>query len=277
MNNYANIDIKEIVARIAYSDSVEYDENLVVKLLGRFRDGSDNARPLLVSDEILSVEGKADRRLVAERLYSVFAPAKVLVVIRSQPKLCESMYLHFIRSSGERRISFGSWLDKTYGQIDPGYYRVGLDYLSLIELYRETFGGENVLVLPIELLDSMTGQNGGGFVDMLSRLLGVSVDWLQSRIYAPAENRRQSARFQKVVDFQNILPGHVNLAVFGREFLFEQMYKYVHKIITSGRRIDAPEMPYVWQEKLTQLCGPSNSKIAYQTGLPLADLGYPVV
>lgn len=224
-NNFSNIFAKEIVARIARSDSLEYDEEHILRLVEKIRYDYGNTLPFLVSDEVLSVEGKADRRLIAGRLHSVFAPAKIIIIIRAQPRLCASLYLNFIKSSGKRRISFNSWLDKTYGQIDPGFYRVSLNYLSLINLYREIFGFENVFIFPIEIFSSIAGQMGVSSIDGLSGLLGVRVDWMKSRLYERTDNRRQTIRFQRLVDFQNRLPGHVNLALLGRALLPHQVYK----------------------------------------------------
>src|SRR6185437_10859280 len=76
VNNVYPKDVHELIERIGFQDSLEYDSARTAALLAEIQDGS---KPLIVSDEILSVDGKADRRLVAERLNGLFGPAKVLI------------------------------------------------------------------------------------------------------------------------------------------------------------------------------------------------------
>ena len=99
VNNCYSLDLQELVERISFQDSLEYDPERAAALTARLHDGS---KPLIVSDEIFSVDGKADRRLVAERLHRLFGPAKVLIGLRAQPSMLQALYFNYIRGSGRR-------------------------------------------------------------------------------------------------------------------------------------------------------------------------------
>src|SRR5262245_7382300 len=65
-NGYLNDTTKEIIERLTFEDSLEYDQTLMDSLLQRARrEVSMPSLPILVSAESLSVEGRADRRLIA--------------------------------------------------------------------------------------------------------------------------------------------------------------------------------------------------------------------
>lgn len=270
-NKYVAAGVRHLVERICYQDSLDYDREGMRSLVGALRrDMGVGERPLLVSDEQFSVDGKADRRLMAERLGDLFAPAKVLLVLRAQEALCQSWYLHFLRSSGRRPISFADWMDQTYGESLFSVQRVGLDYDKLVSTFEEVFGAGNVVMLPFELLRS-----GSPLVsERLASLLSVTPAWVAGALQHTSENPRQSKRHQLVLHVQNMLPTGTNLALLGRRLMPLAIYLRIRDVVRAGPRVAHPDMPEHWRRRIAEVCGKGNARLQARSGLPLRDLGY---
>jgi hypothetical protein len=99
-------------------------------------------------------DGSADdrRRRVCRRLRRTFGPASILLVTRGFESILISAYSQYVRVGGTLS------LESHYGTVARESRFEGLrpedvgDYDAAIRLYRCTFGDENVLVLPYELL-----------------------------------------------------------------------------------------------------------------------------
>ena len=107
-------------------------ENLEGKILG-------------VSDEALSgnyITGEGDFE-IAERIHKVFGKVKVVIVIRNQIDMIDSIYRQYIHLGGV--YSFKKFI-RSEGQNITSK----LKYDKLIGKYIELFGKDNVLILPYE-------------------------------------------------------------------------------------------------------------------------------
>jgi len=270
VNNVYPKDVHELIERIGFQDSLEYDSARTAALLAEIQDGS---KPLIVSDEILSVDGKADRRLVAERLNSLFGPAKVLIGLRAQPSMLQALYFNYIRGSGERVISFEGWLERSYGSIrSPDIYRVGINYEPLVRTYEEIFGAENVVVLPFELMSD----TDSFFATTLADLIGMPLAEVQAKLTSNVYNQRLTQRHLLAVRVQNLLPQGTNLALLGRDLLPSWLYEPIRRFVRSGRRVSSPDLPGDWPARVAAECAQGNAAIETRKKVPLRALGYPV-
>ena len=265
---------KEMIARIAFQDSLDYDHAATEALLQASPEVSAAPeRPILVSAESLSVEGRADRRLVAERLHRLVASAKVLIVLRAQPTMVQSMYLHQIRASGERITSFERWLDETYGSTRyMNLRRVGLDYEPLVRAYDDIFGRDNVIVLPFELI----GDENSVFHSRLAEMLDQPLADVQSCFRQNVDNRRMSKRHHLALYVQAAMPAGTNLATLGRQLLPMPLYQRIRGMVVGGRLLETPRLSDRWSSRIAAACARGNAQLEARTGLPLATLGYPV-
>lgn len=261
--------LRELVNRIALQDSLEYESARTEALVAQLH---QVAKPVLMSDEIFSVEGGADRRLVAERLHRLFGPARVLIVVRAQPTMLQSMYLNYLRGSGERIVSFPTWLEQNYGGTGfAARYRIGLNYEPLVRTYEDLFGAENVIVLPFELM----GDDSSLFATSLTNLLHLPLAAVQAglrKVHNPRMNRRHLFSLR----VQNNLPNSTNLALLGRRFLPHSVYAQVRKFVIGGPRVRHPTLPDVWKLRIAELCASGNVQIEARKKIPLRALGYPV-
>ncbi|MFA7318072.1 MAG: hypothetical protein WC029_11035 [Sulfuricella sp.] len=273
-NTYQNEVARGLIGRILFQDSVVYDSKSVENMVGQLRAGlaaQGDGRPLLFSDEALSVEGYVDRRIIATRLYDLFSPAKILIVLRSQTSMLKSFYLHAVKSGGERR-SFATWLKANYAGISfPTKWRIGLDYNALVGVYEEIFGPQNtVIVLLEEMHDYRTD-----FFNQLQNILGIPAQDIHLCLSRARDNERMSYRHGLFLKLQSLLPAGNNLALTGRGMMPLAIYDLMHQWVVSGRRINFPEMPPEWEAEIYRRCAHQNAILAERRGLPLEDLGYP--
>lgn len=98
-------------------------------------------------------------------LHELFPGAVVLIITRGFRSMILSTYSQFVRSGGH--LDLDELLALTSGE---GFARVApWDYDALITAYRSTFGEENVIVMPYELLRDDTA----AFTKILAERLGI--------------------------------------------------------------------------------------------------------
>jgi hypothetical protein len=141
-------------------------------------------RTVLWSDETMSSDTSADRMLVMQRLAEFFPQARILITVRRQADILQSMYLQYARAFGTKFFfcTYGQWLqralDSYLHSADPApglrHIRIAnplsrLFYADLARAYAETFGPDRVLVLDYHLLRSDQQRFYGslcGFLDI---------------------------------------------------------------------------------------------------------------
>jgi hypothetical protein len=269
---YPDANVRDLVHRICLQDSLVYDAQRTKALLQSIC-AAAASRPILLAHEMFSTEGRVDRRLIAERLNELLAPAKVLIIIRAQPTLLQAQYFKQLSAMDAKLQSFDVWLNENYGDtpfVEPN--RVGLDYDRLVGTYQEIFGPENVVVLPSELMHDA----GSLYATGLAALLQIPLATVQEALAGNVTDQRVSQRHILVHRLQHALPGKPNLAMLGRRSLPELIYNAARRFVTGGQRIEAAEVPAHWQRKIASLCAAGNTRLEKRKNLPLGALGYPV-
>lgn len=127
-------------------------------------------KKLVISREALSGEyptGEHAKR-IAERLYAVFGPTKILIVIREQFSMLKAIYSEYIKIGGTLTLN-----EFVYDPIvSPGLIEK-LKYDKIIEAYVELFGRENVFV---GLFEEFRSDNDS-FVAQVLSFIGCSTVW----------------------------------------------------------------------------------------------------
>jgi hypothetical protein len=267
--------LRELYSRVLRQDSLDYDPDAAITLLQDVREQfAAQNRPLLASHETLSAEGRADRRTIAERLHRLFAPAKVLIVLRRQGSMLQSQYMNYRRVPGGVRVgSFESWLDEFYGGHQfPDSFRVPLNYEPVVRTYEGLFGRDNVVVLPFELLPD----ENSVFTQRLAELLHMPQPAVTECLKVRQFNPRQSYRHAALHQIQSALPKGTNFAKLGRRVFPRAIYEPVRRFVAGGRAVAVPELPKRWIKRIAELCARGNAQLEARTGLPLGALGYPV-
>lgn len=271
---FPNDRVRELITRISNQDSLEYDGARTEALLQSIRAETSPSKPVLIAAEIFSIEGRADRRLVAERLYRLFAPAKVLIVLRAQPTIVQAIYFKHLSALSGRIVPFETWLEQNYGGIGfSGIHRVGLNYEPLVRAYEDVFGFENVVVLPSEIMHD----ENSIYPKRLAELLRMPLPAVQDSLKRNVTDQRVSRRHVLAHRVQDILPVDVNLASLGRRLLPQSLYAVIRRFVTGGGRVDPPALPEGWRKRIAALCAEGNTQLEARRNLPLRSLGYPVV
>ena len=141
--------------------------------------------------------GGYDAVTIANRLKSVFDEARILVTVRTQPKIIGSIYCEYVKGGGFLPIE--RFVD---GRLDirlPLFDHRFFEYHRLIEKYIELFGDTRILVLPLEMLATQKKKYLGLIGNFLNldlndnKICGASVN--SSNSHTRTELLRLSNRF----------------------------------------------------------------------------------
>ena len=123
---------------------------------------AEKDKHLLLSDELLlgrlrpgGVKGFVTKE-VANRLYSVFPDAHIILFIRNQVDMIASTYLQYVRSGGNYSIRKFMFPEDYEGSRSNRLILLGLDYFlyhHVINYYKSLFGTEQVHVYLYEDLN----------------------------------------------------------------------------------------------------------------------------
>jgi len=147
--------------KLQYADDSFYDAAVFNDFLK-----SINNKNCLMSNEYFCGQSTyfnfANRTTIANRLHELFPKAKILLVLRNQVDLLQSLYAINVQWKETKRIDEFVWMNNSgktkrdSGGASPAYFNTsesyetldGYDYNSLIKTYKEKF--ENVTVLLFE-------------------------------------------------------------------------------------------------------------------------------
>ena len=283
---------EELVYTLRSKDSLEYEEGPVVDgirtHLEKYPSGN---RVSVLSEEGLAASGRADRRLIAERLFRAFGDCDILITMRSQMTCIPSIFLHYYRRGDFVGLNFDDWLrDDTKGRQRARVFESWrqYDYYRLFRAYREVFPDSRVKLMLFEQMS----KHPDAFADDLSAFLHIEAAETRS-LFGNARrlntgvskeeadfHRRYQAmrgRFDRVTqrylggrDLEKLMPfaGHLRAAA-------KRAVKghFVRKSAESGGAVDASEESLSIIRKHFR---ESNRRLADECELPLEEYGYPM-
>jgi len=231
----------------------------------------------VISHERLSghpSSGGRDRCMIAERLHATFPDARILIVIREQRNLIRSMYNQHIKAGGVE--SLRHYFAKPGHARKPSFSLQMYEFDKLISFYRDLFGRDRVLALPMELL----AQRPQEFVDRIAAFSGhppVPLDPIRRRNTRRPHFMRILQRPLNMLFFRNELsPGALfHIRHFNRRFsrlrpLFKRLSPRLLERLLDDREMDAVN------KLVGDYYAASNRRTQEMIGLPLAEFGYPV-
>ena len=143
--------------KLQYADDSLYNPSIFNALIEEF-----DTKNLLISNEYLAGQSiylnHVNRSIIAKRLKELFPDAKILLVLRNQIDLLQSLYAVNVQWKETRKIDDFIWTpfqeDKNEGGPSPSYYNTlagkealdGYNYLPLIKLYKSLFSDVTVLL-----------------------------------------------------------------------------------------------------------------------------------
>ncbi|OUS00966.1 hypothetical protein A9Q86_09470 [Flavobacteriales bacterium 33_180_T64] len=147
----------------------DYNTEIIEKAFQSILKKKDNInKTFVMSHERLSghpTSSGFDSAIIANRIKNTFPSGKILVVLREQVSCILSNYFQYLKEGGT--LGLKNFLNTKYDGRKPGFCSNYFKYHYLISYYQKTFGENNVLVLPYELLST----NKAKFIDILSGFL----------------------------------------------------------------------------------------------------------
>lgn len=229
-----------------------------------------NVQKLVYSNEGLVgsyAENFRNGYLIAHCLKKIFNSPKIILIIRRQDHFLESLYRQAIRNG--HSLSVSKFLNYNKGKF-YNYrqdYRANIDLKTLqwdqlVNFYQTTFGKENVLVLPLEMLKNESEQ----FLHKIAKFIGVSSI---PPINSDMSNRRDSFLLLLIKKFFNSFV-HTNVSnIFIQALQLQKVGNLINKLGIEHDFI-IPSL----SEKIRNSFKDSNKILSERENLTLEKYGY---
>lgn len=228
-------------------------------------------RKTLFSSEALTEGTNISHKVRAQRLKALFNCDGVILVVRRQDELLESIYLQYAKGLGSkysRLEPFGTWLEQLWANCESAAQMRRLRFYDIATAHAAVFGSDNVHVLLFEELRASPEA-------FLKRIYGIFDLNAASFAFVDTESRDNP----RVSRGQFIAKKAFAFAPWLRPLLLA-MPGRLKKVVKRGFGLDAP-LEVVFPEELRPgliaLCGPQNQALAREWSLPLHRYGYPGV
>lgn len=216
---------------------------------------------------------EVSRKEVADRLFSCFPEARILIVIREQKEMIRSIYKYLVCGwHGRLSSSINQFLDQSPLKLgySPLYNLQNLEYHWIIQYYQNIFGIPNVLVLPYELLR----HDPVAFVNRIRLLMNMKAVEMVDNKQINSGKSATTCQIRRSVN--QILvspnrPGLVSKSEIRAARIINKLSHFIPgRIHASAERALAKKI-----DRLTDgFFADSNKKTALLTGIDLASYGY---
>lgn len=189
-------ELRKLADSIISTPVFEYDANSIkydfIDAINRFKSSERGSKyhpdcTTILSHELLTGDlffGK-DASLIADRLVSTFDGAHIIITIREQVSMVESLYRYYIRGGGSLPIQ-----DFLYKVNSPAVDVFGESsiftkfcYHNIIRYYQSLFGKKNVSVIPYELLKN----NKEAFVKSFMAACNKEISINEAKLLTPSK------------------------------------------------------------------------------------------
>lgn len=263
-----NAFVEEFLHTITDCETQEYDEE---RLSLNLKNYSNDVR-LIISEETFStgssLSGNVSRHEIADRLHSIFPEAKIIIVVREQESAIKSLFLQKMKSAYSSSYSFEAWMEqeqrKDNSKITSIFHLY--DYSSLVGLYQERFGVENVRVLAYEQLH----HSPISYYKQIAEFCGLKIDSkLEHIINCACSSHENATLTQKQLMIKKYALLFRALGFLVPQGLKKQILAYARK--GSKVQVDVSDEQKTFIKK-RYLC--SNRELEKMTQLPLKKYGY---
>jgi hypothetical protein len=242
---------------------------------------ANGGKVVLWSNEELCADTLKCRKDRAENFYDVFAPAKIMVVIRNPLTMAESIYFQRLKIRQFRPdtpsdqvghyFDFEYWMDHIW-PTDEEHMKGSVDYAETIRLYSQLFGVDSIGVFLYEQLI----EDADRFIRTICEFIGIDPD----RAVELAASKRANPRWTKpqVQRLKNIGNSRLKRALFrGSHVRFRRwMMGTGPGILAANGPAAQADVPDRCKQQLIELTRSGNQYLADQWNLPLEQYGYPL-
>ncbi|MCF8370171.1 MAG: sulfotransferase domain-containing protein [Bacteroidales bacterium] len=212
----------------------------------------------------------ATQKSIADRLKDL-GFTKIIISIRNQPKLLESIYVQYIQEGGVAKPK------RFFNAQNKIFYWEYADYYSLIQYYFDLFGKENVLVLLQEELRTDEQES----IDRLLSFIGdgFALDERKKHRHANKSLSRISVKLLRLINhftYNVHKPSHLiskRISTWKFRFIFQNyLDRWLFSAISSPKTFipdsSKPEIENYYKE--------GNRKLMVLLGSDLSKFGYPL-
>jgi hypothetical protein len=268
----------DLIREIAGKDTIDYDAGMVKESFDRIVEHRFVAHSVnTLSDEALTYACNADRQKIASRLKALMPDARVLFTIRNQFTLLVSAFfwLRFTKLGIPR--TFSGWLrasKEIYNDIYDDFFLRQYRYFEVVEAYKDIFGKDNILVLPIE---SFATDHKVACVK-IADFMGVESNELYTLFTEQPKNVRHSSAAIAYFRFCSKLKAMFIPSTAARDLLpppiglNKRMVDFLDQLFPAGR-IDLDSTA---RQFISDYYKAGNRKLSREYELPLETYGYPI-
>ena len=194
------------------------------------------------------------------RLRSIVGPAKIIIVVRNQIRLIESLYL--VRAKGFHCEPLDRWL-KAKGGLPLQFYK----FYKVSQCFAEAFGRENVAVFPLEELKA----DPKLFARRICEFIGVDPTPATDLLRNERRNMRVSQRYLTYSKLRKAMGMYIPLGC----LLPRPLRNGLDRLIRSGEEASIA-LPSDWIAEIERYYRCDNRQLAEEWRLPIERYGYPV-
>ncbi len=218
--------------------------------------------PVFSREELIRyyLYGEPDPERLPNAIVKMAGPVRVVMVVRHQVKLIESLYIHKANQSNFKTAEH--WIA---GQ--PEWFAYGYRFCEIAEAWARAVGEDNVGVFVFEELVN----DSGTFAKRLCDFIGIDAQLGMKLLAKRHENERKSERTQMYARLRSAFFPDIS---FGKT-LPAPLRRAWRNYLEGGRRARV-ELPAGWLDRIVDYYGSDNRKLAARYGLPLRDYNYPM-
>ena len=224
--------------------------------------GTETRVPVYSREQFIRADfyGAPDPTRLPKAMAAMAGRFRVVIVVRHQTKLLESLYLH--KANSTSYLSADKWLATWRDR-----YAFGYRYGEIADAWAQVVGEQNVGVFMFEQLVS----DHAAFARALCGFMGIDAEIGASLLAGRHENVRKTQRTQAYARLRaHVLP-NVSL---GR-LLPDSIRRTWRDYLDRGHKARA-SLPDEWRARIEDHYRSDNQNLARRFGLPLQDFGYPL-
>lgn len=254
---------------LANCDSTKFDIDQTKSLFKSMLSCASPEKTVVLSHENFSLYESTDKGVIANRLYNIFGPCKILFTIRRQEEVLVSWYMQKISKyiGGHNFISFDNWFRIKTKEPHRSIFD-DLDYENVVSTYETIFGRENVNVLLFEQLRD----NPQAYARELANILNIDAHQVYEKLSTAHYNRTIA---QREIDFGRITTRYVPRVAIsqGRRLIPERLRHRFDCFLRSGpaARVKIRAAAHDW---VRSNCVVGNRALNVRYGNRLAKYGY---
>jgi len=198
---------------------------------------------------------------VAARLFQLTGPARIVIMVRHQVRMIESLYL--VQTKGPRYMAPSEWLASKR----KGTALLLYSYHAMAARFAEHFGRENVGVFALENLKSDVAD----FTRRLCSFIGIDAERALDLLRNERRNRRVSQRYLIYSKLRKRMGLYMPIGAMLPRAVREAFNSFVR-----GGSEASFELPPRLRAEVESLYREDNRRLAEEWQLPLKQYGYPL-